>query len=159
MFIDTPRITLTFYQNYQNLIVNGLSVRGIIHPSDHLPFCSLFLQNCASGSSCYHPMQSEYALNDKPMIPRFSQATRYLSSRSNHNDIIPRTSETHRSYFVGGLLSNDLIERGNRRFVCRQTVLIGVRDHKLIRSFSKSSHVDIPCDIELARANCKQFGP
>jgi hypothetical protein len=51
-------------------------------------------------------------------------------------------------------LSNCLIESGNRRFVYENGFLIDVVDHKLILSFSTSSHLEIGRDIEILGSSC-----
>jgi hypothetical protein len=60
-----------------------------------------------------------------------------------------RSVEIWPSESVGGFLSNYLIESGNRSFVFENVFLIDVRDHKLIRGFSRSLHADIQYEIEL----------
>jgi hypothetical protein len=51
-------------------------------------------------------------------------------------------------------LSSISIESGNKRFVIRDDFLIDIVDHKLIRNFSNSPSVMIPCDIEILYSEC-----
>jgi hypothetical protein len=51
-------------------------------------------------------------------------------------------------------LSECLIESGNERFVFENDFIIDVVDHKLIHSFSTSSHLEIPCHIEILGSLC-----
>jgi hypothetical protein len=58
------------------------------------------------------------------------------------------------SAFCDVKLLHCLIESGNRRFVYENGFLIDVVDHKLIRSFSTSSHLEIARDIEVLGSSC-----
>jgi hypothetical protein len=47
-----------------------------------------------------------------------------------------------------------LIECDNRRVVFDNTFLLDAADHRLIHNLSGSSHVTIPCDIEILGSSC-----
>jgi hypothetical protein len=58
------------------------------------------------------------------------------------------------SAFGGVTLLNCLIESDNRRCAFENAFLVDVVDYKLIRSFSTSSHIRIPYDIEILGSSC-----
>jgi hypothetical protein len=58
------------------------------------------------------------------------------------------------SAFEGVQFWSNSIESVNERFVIREDLLIDIVDHKLIRNFSTSSSVNIPCDIEILGSFC-----
>jgi hypothetical protein len=60
------------------------------------------------------------------------------------------------SAFCDVNLSTLSIESGNQRFVFENNFLIDAIDHILVRNFSTSSHIEIPCDIEIFGSSCFQ---
>jgi hypothetical protein len=57
-------------------------------------------------------------------------------------------------HFCAAELSSCDIECGDNRFVVENECLIDILDHKLIRSFSKSSDITIPSSIEILEPSC-----
>jgi hypothetical protein len=59
-----------------------------------------------------------------------------------------------RCRFIGVTLSSISIESGNEIFVIENGFLIDVLDHRLIRTFAKSSKIEIEREIEIRGSGC-----
>jgi hypothetical protein len=69
--------------------------------------------------------------------------------------VIPRNIQfIDGSPFIGLTLSSISIENGNEYFVIENEFLIDVIHHRLIRNFSKSSHIEIPSNLEILGSSC-----
>jgi hypothetical protein len=118
------------------------SLESIVIPSN----VEILSSSCFSG--CKSLTSISFESNSRLTRIEF-KAFSYSSLQS---IVIPsNVSSINGSAFLDVNLSNCLIESGNQRFVCENDFLIDVVDHKLIRSFSTSSHVEIPCHIEISR--------
>jgi hypothetical protein len=110
------------------------------------------------GSSCFSSCESlsSISFESNSELTRIDSDAFSLSSL--HSIIIPSNVQSiDGSAFSVVDLSNLLIESGNQRFVFENCFLIDVVDHKLIRNFSESSHIEIPADIEILGSSCFAF--
>jgi hypothetical protein len=107
------------------------------------------------GSECFAWCRSLYSISfeSNSRLRRIESAIFPFSSVQ--SIVIPRGVRfIDGGAFRGVTVSSISIENGNERFVIREGLLIDIVDHKLIRNFSKSSSVIIPCDIEILGSEC-----
>jgi hypothetical protein len=121
------------------------SLQSIIIPRTVEILCSQCFFSC-------HALKSVPFQSNSRLTRIESQA---FSSSSIRSIVIPRGVRfIDHSAFQDVKLSALSIERGNERFVIRDNFLFDIVDHKLIRNFSRSPSVIIPCDIEILCSKC-----
>jgi hypothetical protein len=115
------------------------TTRALAEPGHLIP-CNVEILGWSCFSSCKSLTSISFELNSR--LTRIESDA--FSDSSLQSIVIPsNVCFINASAFVGVNLSNCLIESGNQKFVCENAFLINVVDHKLIRSFSTSSHLEI----------------
>jgi hypothetical protein len=107
------------------------------------------------GSECFARCQVLKSISFEPKSQLTTIQSFTFSGLQLQLIMIPYTVE-----FIDGMtfcqlnVSDCLIESGNRRFVFRNGLLIDVLNRILVCNLSQSSHIEIPCDIEILGSAC-----
>jgi hypothetical protein len=107
------------------------------------------------GSKCFSACESLLSISFESHSRLTRIESEVFSRTSLQSIVISRNPEFSDSTdFINVRLSSISIKSGNEYFVVVKEFLIDVIDHRLIRNFSRASHVEIPSPIEILGSNC-----